>query len=122
MSNPKEDNERECRISMEVVVDAHDSDERAMGWYYYVTDGCQFPFVARCVEKRRTSPLEMNDEVEVTGTAPAEDCEKELFVDIKWEERVLAVPLSQLDGINVDDETKNIIDDWHYWMKRGYEF
>ena len=122
MSDPKEDNEREYRISMEVVVDAHDSDERAMGWYYYVTDGCQFPFVARCVEKRRTSPLEMNDEVEVAGTAPAEECEKELFVDIKWEERVLAVPLSQLDGINVDDETKKIIDDWHYWMKRGYEF
>lgn len=30
--------EREHRISMEIVVDAYDSGERAMGWYYYLQD------------------------------------------------------------------------------------
>lgn len=30
------DPEREQRIAMEIVVDAYDSQERAMGWYYYL--------------------------------------------------------------------------------------
>ena len=36
MSKVEKDNDREYRIDMEVVVDAYDSEERAMGWYYYV--------------------------------------------------------------------------------------
>lgn len=44
MSKIKKDKEREHRIDMEVVVDAYDSEERAMGWYYYVSDECDFPF------------------------------------------------------------------------------
>jgi hypothetical protein len=36
---PKRDEEREARISMEVVVDAHDDEERAMGWYYDLEAG-----------------------------------------------------------------------------------
>jgi hypothetical protein len=32
----KEDKKRERRIDMEVVVDAYDEVERAMGWYYYI--------------------------------------------------------------------------------------
>jgi endonuclease I len=34
MARIKKDEERENRIDMEVVVDAYDSEERAMGWYY----------------------------------------------------------------------------------------
>lgn len=122
MSKPKKDEKREYRIDMEVVVDAYDSDERAMGWYYYVSDECSFPFKAKCVKERRISPLKINAEVEVVATAPMEECEKELFVDINWEDRVLAVPLSQLTGIGIDNETQEIIEDWHYWFERGYKF
>ncbi len=35
MSRVEKDESREERILMEVVVDAHDEEERAMGWYYY---------------------------------------------------------------------------------------
>lgn len=45
----EKDNDREDRIDMEVVVDAYASDERAMGWYYYVSDNCNFPFKAKCI-------------------------------------------------------------------------
>ncbi len=117
-----EDKDREYRIDMEVVVDAYDSEERAMGWYYYVSDVCHFPFKAKCVVERRKSPLSINDEVKVLGTSPAEECEREIFVDIKWNDRELAVPLSQLEGIDINNETKQVIEDWHYWFKRGYEF
>ena len=32
---PKREQTREERIETEIVVDAHDQEERAMGWYYY---------------------------------------------------------------------------------------
>lgn len=33
MAKVKEDPKREHRITMEIVVDAYDEQERAMGWY-----------------------------------------------------------------------------------------
>lgn len=38
MAKGKTNSAREQRIEMEIVVDAHDSDERAMGWYCYLED------------------------------------------------------------------------------------
>jgi len=38
MSSVEEDKIREERITMEIIVDAHDKEERAMGWYYYLDD------------------------------------------------------------------------------------
>jgi hypothetical protein len=122
MSEVEKEKEREYRIDMEIVVDAYDREERAMGWYYYVSEECIFPFKAKCTGVKRKSPLSINDEVEVLGTSPAEECESEIFVDIKWNNRKLAVPLSQIEGIDIDDKTKLVIDDWHYWIRRGYEF
>jgi hypothetical protein len=107
---------------MEIVADAYDSEERAMGWYYYVSDNCKFPFKAKCVAARRISPLKVNDEVLVVGIAPDEECQREIFVDIQWDDRKLSVPLSQLEGVDTDKETQQVIEDWHYWFKRGYEF
>ena len=51
----------------------------------------------------------------------SEESEHEMFVEIGWKSRKLAVPLSQLEGIEVDEETKQAIEDWHYWVNRGYE-
>ena len=40
---PKHDETREERISMEIVVDAHGEEERAMVWYCYLEDSLSFP-------------------------------------------------------------------------------
>jgi len=53
--------------------------------------------------------------------APGEECEREMFVMIRWKTRQLAVPLMQLEGIDVDEETQRAIEDWRYWVDRGYE-
>ena len=119
----KHDPEREQRITMEIVVDAYDAQERAMGWYYYLQDQLQFPFTATCLVKRAISPLHIKDEDEVLGMPGEEECEHEMFVTIRWEKAGLAVPLSQLQPISVTDEqTKRAVEDWHYWVKMGYEF
>ena len=54
--------------------------------------------------------------------APEEDCEKEMFVEIRWQDRTLGVPLSQLEVIEVDEGTQQAVHDWCYWTGRGYEF
>lgn len=123
MAKPKRDEEREQRITMEMIVDAYDSQERAMGWYSYLQDRLRFPFTATCIAKRSISPLRVKDEVDVIGMPSEDECEHEMFMTIRWEEDGLAVPLSQLKPINAaDEQSKQAVEDWHYWVKMGYEF
>lgn len=119
----KQNKARERRITMEIVVDAYDSQERAMGWYYYLESRMEFPFTARCIAKRAISPFRVGDEVAVLGVAGEDECEHEMFVTTEWDDDGLAVPLSQLRPASATDErTKEAVADWHYWVKMGYEF
>jgi hypothetical protein len=122
MARQAKDEAREERIHMEIIVDAYGALEQASGWYNYLDDTLQFPFSARCVVRRTTSPLEPDEKVEVVGMAPDEECEHDMFVLIRWKRRQLAVPLMQLEGIQVDEETQQAIEDWRYWVNRGYAF
>ena len=122
MAKVSRDEEREGRITMEIVVDAYGPEEQAMGWYYYLQDTMQFPFTAVCVSKRRISPLKEGATVKVVGMAPEDECDREMFVEIEWEGDTLAVPLIQLEATEADEETQQAIADWHYWVNQGYEF
>ena len=122
MAKAKRDRERERRISAEIVVDANGGLERAMGWFYYLEERLQFPFTARCTANRAISPLRIGDEVDVIGMAPEAECEREMFVMIRWERDGLGVPLSQLTTVAADEETRQSVSDWQYWAARGYEF
>jgi Calcium binding len=67
-------------------------------------------------------PLKVGDEVEIIGMAPVEECEHEMFVVMRWDREGLAVPLSQLEVIDADDGTREAVDDWLYWSRKGYQF
>ena len=121
MSERPRDEERERRIEIEIIVDAYGPEEQALGWYYWLEGQLQFPFPARGIAERRISPLRKGEVVEVTGMAGEDDCEHEMFVLISWQDRTLGVPLAQLEGVDVDDQTREAINDWHYWVERGYE-
>jgi Calcium binding len=121
MKRPSRDEEREQRITMEIIVDAYTPEEQAMGWYYSLEDRLQFPFVASCIAERSISPLRVGDQAEVVAMAPKEECQHEMFVLIRWERRALAVPLAQLEGVAVDEQTGQVIEDWQYWVAQGYE-
>jgi len=122
MASRRVNKEREDRIANEIVVDAHDSEEQAMGWFNYLEDQMHFPFTAKCIAARPISPLHVGDDVEVTGMAPENECEHEMFVMMPWEKKGLAVPLAQLKVTDADEQTIQAIEDWHYWVKQGYEF
>ena len=121
MTQRSQDEEREERITMEIVVDCYDAEEQAMGWYYYLERTMHFPFTARSVEHRAISPLEPGDEVEVVGMAPVEECDHDMLVTIRWNAYELDVPLSELQGVDVDEQTQQAIEDWHYWVDQGNE-
>ena len=123
MARPKIDKAREERIEMEAVVDCYNETERFTGWFCYLEDKLEFPFRARCIARRDISPLKKGEEATVIGMLD-EDCDSpsEIFVRIKWQERELGVPLAQLKGIGVSNETAQAIADWHYWCARGYCF
>lgn len=122
MANVKRDEAREHRITMEAIVDAYGSEEQAMGWYYYLDDKIQFPFKAECIKERQISPLKVGEQIQVLHMVPEDECMREMFVEIEWSDRTFGVPLAQLRPLDVDDETQEAIEDWHYWVDRGYEF
>jgi len=115
------DEMREERIAMEAVVDAYDSIERAMGWYYYLHDKMKVPFKARCRFARPISVLKVKEEVEVLSIAPEEECNSEIFVWVRRASARMAVPLAQLQPLSKDQETQESVGDWLYWIDRGYE-
>jgi len=121
MAKVKKNAERENRIAEEIIVDAYGPEEQAIGWYYYLEDKLCFPFLARCIAERATSPLRKGDEVEIACMAPEEECQHEMFVETRWQRRTLAIPLSQLKPIvEADEDTTEAIEDWHYWIDQGY--
>lgn len=116
MKHQDKDEEREERISMEIIVDAYDEEEQALGWHTYLSDHLNFPFTAKCIAKRAISPLKVGDEVKVVGMVPDDETYHDMFVLIKWKNLQFGVPLVQLEGVKVDEETQQAIEDWHYWV------
>ncbi len=122
MKRPKKDPIREDRIHNEAIVDAYGPEEQAMGWYYYLDNHLRFPFQARCIAAKVVSPLRKGETAEVLRMAPEDACSADMLVLIRWHGRTMAVPLSQLAGVDVDESTAEAIGDWHYWLAQGHCF
>ena len=117
-----EDKIREDRILFEIVVDAYNETERAMGWYYYLQEQLEFPFIAECRFLRTTSPLKVGQKSEVMAMASEDECMCEIQVWVKKGRTKLAVPLDQLACKSKNEDTCQGVADWHYWRARGYEY
>src|ERR1017187_9509754 len=122
MKKPNKDPIRENRIHNEAIADANGPEEQAMGWYYYLDDKIRFPFQTKCIAAKLVSPLRNGEAVAVQGMAPEDVCERDMLVLIRWQNRNMAVPLSQLVGVDLDESTAEAIGDWHYWVAQGYYF
>jgi len=118
----EKDAAREERISEEAIVDAYGPEEQAMGWYYYLEDKISFPFAAECIAVNKRSPLDLGEHIMIARMAGEELCEHDMYVEVSWRDKVLAIPLSQIKPLDADDDTVEAIGDWHYWKNRGYMF
>ena len=119
MAKSKRDPVREERIHEEIIVDAYGPEEQAMGWYYHLEEKIHFPFHAQCIASVPTSPLRKGDSVDIRKMAPEDSCSTDMLVMTRWNNRNIAVPLSQLKPIGVDESTTQAIEDWHYWVAQG---
>ena len=117
-----EDKIREDRITFDIVVDAYDESERAMGWYYYLQDNLQMPFEATCKTVLPTSALQLGQKVRVLELAREDICLSEMLVNVAHGKVSVTVPLRQLACESVDKDTQEAVADWHYWIARGYEY
>ena len=122
MKKRPKDPDREDRIHNEAIVDAYGPEEQAMSWYYYLENKIHFPFHAKCIAPKATSPLRKGEMVEVRRLAPEDTCTSDMLVLIRWQGRNMAVPLSQLNALDPDESTNEAIGDWHYWVSQGYLF
>jgi len=122
MKKPKKDPIREGRIHNDAIADANGPEELVMGWHCYLDDKIQFPFQATCIAPKIVSPLRKGETVEVQRMAPEDACAADMLVLIRWQGRIMAVPLSQLAAVNPDESTAEAIGDWHYWVAQGYCF
>lgn len=66
MAQRRRDDDFDQRLENEIITDAKPY-ELWIAWYYYLDDHLRFPFKARCVAERLTSPLEVGEVVEVHG-------------------------------------------------------
>ncbi|MEA5568837.1 calcium-binding protein [Anabaena sp. UHCC 0399] len=126
MASVERDETRENRIEQEIIVDAEDKEDRAMGWYYYLDDTLDFPFMGKWKKKsRKTSTIEEKP-VEVLGMAPEDDCLKDMYVEVAYiggkEDDVHSAKLSDIEAVDADGDTQEAIADWMYWLARGYKF
>jgi hypothetical protein len=122
MGKIKEDKSREDRIMNEIIVDAHDTEERIMGWQAYLDDVLHFPFKAKCIKEISISPLRKNEKITAIGMADTNPRGNSMFVIIEWQDRQLGVPLEQVLPLDSDEETMEAVEDWRYWVEQGYEF
>ena len=116
MATTSHDDDREQRISNQIIVDSYTGEEERMGWYGYLEENLNMPFQA----------LWDGENVEVLAMSNEEDCEQEMKVEIRYTEGqsqdIFPVSLSEIDPVDTDETTTEAISDWKYWVERGYDF
>jgi len=114
--------ERKDRIEDEVFVDCYDEYEMAMGWFYYIEDNLTLPFKAKVLENSGINGLEEGEIVEVYEFTNSSEDEVSIdnfvpIMGIQTEEHIYDIPLQSLQGIDCDEVTENVIEDWRYWCE-----
>ena len=122
MVRPSKDEQREKRITYEIVVDCYNEIEVAMGWYYYLENNLDFPFEARITRSMRYNFLSVNDTVTVVSMAEEVECEESMWVTIQTGDSEFDLPLEQIEPIDSIGKAKEAVEDWRYWLDRGYQF
>lgn len=112
----KRDEEREERITIEIIVDAYNESEVRTGWYCYLENTLAFPFEAESIASRKVSPLKPRERVTALGMLEDDEGSGlgEMMVEVEWGNCTLGIPLAQIKGIDVDAKTAEAIADWHY--------
>ncbi|MDY6937071.1 MAG: calcium-binding protein [Cyanobacteriota bacterium] len=119
MPNVPLDEERENRITDEIVVDCYDESEIAMGWYCYLQDRLEFPFEAEWFAAGKPR----SQLVRAIGMADEEECQTHMCVEIEYcegeIEDAISAPLEEIYPSGKSAQREEAIEDWRYWLEQG---
>lgn len=128
MVRSRTDEEREYRITYEIIVDCYDEYEVSMGWYTYLLDHLNFPLKAQWTNANSLEGLteqksSRTQTVRVIGMSDSDDCPTDMLVDIEYgdgsQTDIIAVPLSELQLADGDEDSIRAFEDWQYWLAQG---
>jgi hypothetical protein len=122
MTRSKSSRAREHRIWQEIVVDAYDTSETSLSWYYYLEEALKFPFLAECLTSNKALKLRRGQRLNVLSLASEDECASRILVVIEAAGCRSICPLSDLAPIGAGRATRQGMEDWSYWVGRGYEF
>jgi hypothetical protein len=110
------DEERESRITDQVIVDCYSESEEMMGWYYYVDDGLAFPLKG-LANIPTTSGKTVQKKVKIVKIDPDSGKGKPLRIGVVENGgRVISfISPEYLIRIEESPESTDIINDWLYW-------
>lgn len=60
--------------------------------------------------------------IAVVGLADEDDCMADAMVTVEIASEQLAVPFAQLKCLSEEEYTRQAVEDWHYWVGRGYQY
>jgi len=106
----KEDPEREERIEMNALVDTYSVYEAVAGWYAYLENDLEFPFLI----EGKNSLVQT-----VTGLCDSEEFDGDFYVWVKEGSDRLMLRLSDLKIAEASSESIQVIEDWQYFCDRG---
>lgn len=75
-----------------------------------------------CIAARLVSSLIKGKAAWVGAMAQEDDCLAERFVLVLFVGRLLGAPLPQWQAVKADLATRAAVEDWRYWLARGYVF
>lgn len=111
---------RENRLASFLADAPPGSPEAQEAWVAFLERTLRFPFTGQCRFEWEVNHLTQGDIVSVTGLARNEPRVGHVFVRVMNGQRSIPIPLFQLAPFLADPETKQAVEDWHYWVERGY--
>jgi hypothetical protein len=112
----EKDAERDHRIHYEIIVDAYDEYEQAMGWYYYMADNFAFPINAKVKLRLRGDKTE-EKAVQIVEVDPKSETSLTLRLGITEgkNDRVQYISPEDIISVKTSEENLEILNDWLYW-------
>jgi Calcium binding len=114
---PKIDPVREHRIDYEIIVDAYNEYEAAIGWLTYLQEHLNFPFEATYhpedEEARQVTVQDLENDEEALDQG---------FIEFNIEiddDGECWVALEEITPLESNPEAVQAVEDWRYWLARG---
>jgi hypothetical protein len=111
---------RENRVSQFVAEASPNSPEARWAWFNFLEQTLRFPFAAQCRFDWDINHFRQGDIVLVIGLARQEPGFSHVFVRVMDGQKSIPVPLFQVAPLKADTSTMQAVEDWHYWVERGY--